>query len=131
MAKCVDDCVLALKSFLNPKNYENLSLKESDPYFNLKPFDEEMFKSNKPLLLGYFKTNKFCDTSLANQRAVDIAVSALREKGHNLVEIELEDFEKASLAFVKLVKGNGLDGNRDMVNLKNLNNNKSFILEFI
>ncbi len=32
-----------------------------------------------------------------------------------MVEIYLEDFEKATLAFVKLVKGNGLEGNDDMV----------------
>lgn len=32
-----------------------------------------------------------------------------------MVEIYLEDFEKATLAFVKLVKGNGLEGNDDML----------------
>ena len=37
-----------------------------------------------------------------------------------MVEIYLEDFEKATLAFVKLVKGNGLEGNDDMVKKENI-----------
>lgn len=66
MAKCVDDCAIALQSFLNPDNYKSLSLKESDPYFNLRPFDFNLYKSDEKLKIGYFKTHKFCDASLAN-----------------------------------------------------------------
>jgi Asp-tRNA(Asn)/Glu-tRNA(Gln) amidotransferase A subunit family amidase len=51
------------------------------------------------LTIGYFKTQRICEASLANQRAVEEAVEALRKKGHKVKEIEVKDFEEGLFRF--------------------------------
>ncbi|XP_071116840.1 vitamin D3 hydroxylase-associated protein-like [Haliotis cracherodii] len=82
MAKDVDSLVMCMKALLVP------SLSNAWPLTQVLPFDTEIYESRKQLRIGYFKTNGVLAPVPAVERGVDMAVAALKKRGHTVVKFE-------------------------------------------
>jgi len=101
IAKSVDDCVLLTKAFT--ENLDSFKMYESVLHQVIRPFDDSIYTNrSKKLKIGYFKTYECFEASMSNQRAVDVAIQALREAGHELVEVELPNIERTILLFFEI-----------------------------
>lgn len=63
----------------------------------------------KKLRIGYFKTDDFLPASPACQRAVDMSVEALRQAGHECVEVSIPNMKKAMMLFVAMTSADGYE----------------------
>ncbi|KAL4484611.1 hypothetical protein ABPG74_019788 [Tetrahymena malaccensis] len=116
IAKSVDDCILFMEA-LNNKEVLNMKLYESLLHQLYLPFDQKLLheQTSKKLKIGYFKTFEPIDATLANQRAVQITVDALRELGHEVVEIEIPNIERLVYIFFKVTSSDNLKGFEDQL----------------
>ncbi|XP_046552489.1 vitamin D3 hydroxylase-associated protein-like isoform X1 [Haliotis rubra] len=82
MAKDVDSLMMCMKALLVP------ALSNAWPLVQIVPFDTEIYESRKSLRIGYFKSNGFLEPVPAVERGVDMAVVALKKRGHTVVKFE-------------------------------------------
>lgn len=71
------------------------------------PFDEEKYKSTKPLVIGYYVDDGHFTPSTAAKRAVMEAVDALKAKGHTLVQFQPHNVLEAISWFFTFMTGDG------------------------
>ncbi len=108
LTKSVRDVNLLMKALLNGAAHKTAELRERDAFYIRKQWEEEVALSKpKQLRIGYYKSVDFSPTSLANQRAVEEAVQALKKQGHQLVEVELPNAEELILVFFEIVSAEG------------------------
>lgn len=103
IARNVDDLIQVTRVFLNDKTYDQLPLRVKDPYYFPYAFDDHICESEKPLRIGYFKSFEFIPACKANQRGVETAIEALEQKGHEIVQFDLDEaaFKKLTELFYK------------------------------
>lgn len=70
-------------------------------------FNQEVYASSKKLKIGYFHHDGHFLPSAANSRAIDVAVNALKEKGHTLVEFKLHGVQRLLHAFFTYLFADG------------------------
>lgn len=103
IARTVDDCALFLKAVLVPKLFQGDR--------NVAPltFDDVQYRSNRPLRVGYFETDRWFEPCLTAKRAVREAVAALCQAGHTCIPFEppTDGWDHYGL----LVAINGAEGN--------------------
>ena len=100
ITRSVDDLTLFLKSLFK---YENRNV---DPTVAPVPWNDN-FKLNEKLNIGYVVTEEFFGSSKAHRRAVLEVAEALRNKGHNLIDITIPNFEKSIIAILALSSSDG------------------------
>jgi Asp-tRNA(Asn)/Glu-tRNA(Gln) amidotransferase A subunit family amidase len=104
LGKSVDDLALWMKTALTEKYHT-----EPDPYIKLLPFNSHTYLSHqkKTLKIGYFLSHEVLETTAASQRAVSEVVQALKQLGHEVVEIELPNFVNIFQAFFAEISSEG------------------------
>ncbi|KAL4484614.1 hypothetical protein ABPG74_019791 [Tetrahymena malaccensis] len=116
IGKSVDDLVLFFRQLSDPQYLQKFKLFEKDPFFpQLQINEAELSNQKQQRRFGYFKTLEYFDSSLANQRAVEIAVEKLRAQGHQLVEITLPNVEQISEGFIQFLVADGFEGIYDLL----------------
>ncbi|KAL4484607.1 hypothetical protein ABPG74_019784 [Tetrahymena malaccensis] len=111
ICKNMDDCILLMEA-LNHKELLNIKLNIGLSHQLYVPFDKEILygKNQQKLKIGVLKTIEEFDASLANQRAVQMTVDALREQGHEIVDIQIPNIERLVYIFYQLCSMDGLKG---------------------
>ena len=112
IAKTVRDLNLMMK-VLSSEKIRTFGPHEGDPYYKYTPWNDEEFNSTYKKNIGYIKSHPYFPASTANQRAVEIAVQALKELGHEVIEVELPAFQELSDLLVKDVFSSNL---KDIIN---------------
>ena len=108
ITKSVRDADLMMKVLLNSEAHNKATLTERDPVYLRKEWkDSNVQQAFKPLRIGYFKSTNMFPTTPANRRAVEEAAQALRNKGHELVEVEFPNIEEVALLFFESVSCEG------------------------
>ena len=116
MGKCVDDLVLVMQALTNTAKIESLPVTQRDIYRVIKPFDQTIYKDRSTKLrIGYFKTFSYFDATVANQRGVEIGVEALRQKGHEVIEIEFPLAKEIMKHFLIHVASDNLQGYKEII----------------
>jgi fatty acid amide hydrolase len=82
LARSVDDLTLYMKAICNSK-----LMNELDPYRPPLTFNNDLYDGKDNLKLGYFSSSTYFPTAAPCKRAVDMAVEALRNKGHTCVDL--------------------------------------------
>ena len=111
LARSVDDLVLYMKAVCG-----NNLMNHVDPYRPPLEFNDKMYTDTRstcgsptPLKIGYFSSCEYFPTSRPCQRAVDMAVEALRNRGHICVNIS-KAMPSLALGFEIYVKTLVCDG---------------------
>ncbi|KAL4484616.1 hypothetical protein ABPG74_019793 [Tetrahymena malaccensis] len=116
ICKSVDDLILFFRQLSDPQYLQKFKLHERDPFFPTQQINEsELSNNKKQRRFGYFKTLKSFDCTLANQRAVEIAVDKLRAQGHQLVEINLPDVDSIKNGFIQFLLSDEFEGIYDLL----------------
>jgi fatty acid amide hydrolase len=103
LARCTDDLVLVMRSFLQENMWFN------DPQIPRQPWRDERFADKKRLTIGFYTTDNWFTPAPACIRAVNEAAEALRKLGHKVIPYTPIDVPEAVRLFVGIV---GADGNR-------------------
>ncbi|KAL4474498.1 hypothetical protein ABPG72_016176 [Tetrahymena utriculariae] len=121
ICKSVDDLILFFRQLSDPQYLTKFKLHEIDTFFPLMQIDEAQLNNNKKQRrFGYFKTLKQFDCTLANQRAVEIAVEKLRAQGHQLVEITLPNIEQIRDGFIQFLLSDELMCIKDLLSKEDI-----------
>lgn len=83
MARDVDSLVLCMQALLNDDMFH------LDPTVPPMPFNMQMYRSSKPLRIGYLENDGFCQPSPSMARAVREVKVLLEQAGHTLVPFSL------------------------------------------
>lgn len=75
--------------------YNSPELFAADPYVIPLPFQTDAYTSDKPLCIGWYEDNGFCQATEPCKRVVREAKRILEAKGHRLVEFVPPDVGKA------------------------------------
>ncbi|KAL4484615.1 hypothetical protein ABPG74_019792 [Tetrahymena malaccensis] len=126
ICKSVDDLILFFRQLSDPQYLKKFKLHEIDTFFPQIQIDEAQLSNNKKQRrFGYFKTLKQFDCTLANQRAVEIAVEKLKAQGHQLVEITLPNVEQIRDGFVQFLLSD------ELMSIKDLISKEDFVKEYM
>ncbi|CAJ1060400.1 LOW QUALITY PROTEIN: fatty-acid amide hydrolase 1 [Xyrichtys novacula] len=102
MARDVDSLALCMQAMLNDDMFT------LDPSVPPMPFNMQIYRSAKPLRIGYLENDGFCQPSPSMARAVREVKVLLEKAGHTLVPFSLQ---KVSQSFYELVvRGVAADG---------------------
>eukprot|EP00056_Hartaetosiga_gracilis_P004592 m.76417 g.76417 ORF g.76417 m.76417 type:complete len:637 (-) comp11880_c0_seq2:2538-4448(-) len=102
MAPTVDGLLLLMRSMCSDVLYHR------DLSIPPLPFNEKMFNKKK-LRIGVFsrRNHFFMKPTEGCLRAVDIAVDVLKKQNHEVVEVEMPDFEETILLFYAIMTADG------------------------
>lgn len=64
--------------------FDAVTVAEADPYVSTQPFNRSVYESTKPLRIGYYDYDGFCEALPTSKRAVAQAKVMLEEQGHTL-----------------------------------------------
>ncbi|CAF1312306.1 unnamed protein product [Adineta ricciae] len=103
LARCTDDLVLVMRSFLQETMWTE------DTETPRQPWREERFNEQERLTIGYYTNDNWFSPAPACIRAVNEAADALRKLGHKVVPYTPIDIPEAVRLYVGLV---GADGAR-------------------
>ncbi len=103
LARCTDDLVLVMRSFLQESMWHN------DPELPRQPWRDERFTDKKRLTIGFYTDDNWFRPAPACIRAVNEAAEALRKLGHTVIPYTPIDVPEAVRLFVGII---GADGNR-------------------
>ncbi len=103
LARCTDDLVLVMRSFLQENMWSN------DPQLARQPWREELFKDKKRLTIGFYTNDNWFSPAPACIRAVNEAAETLRKLGHKVIPYTPIDIPEAVRLFCGII---GADGNR-------------------
>lgn len=101
LARCTDDLVLFMRSFLREDMWEN------DPQLIRQPWRDEVFKDKKRLTIGYYTNDNWFPAAPACIRAVNEAAEALRKLGHTVIPYTPIDVPEALRIFVGIIGADG------------------------
>ncbi|CAG9335017.1 unnamed protein product [Blepharisma stoltei] len=87
LAKSVEDCALYMKVACTDTSFN------SDPRVIPICWKEETYKDKRNLKIGYVGSNAYWPLPAAMERALEIAKQSLHNRGHELIEIQLPDFD--------------------------------------
>jgi len=103
LARCTDDLVLVMRSLLQETMWCD------DPQLVKQPWNDERFKDNKRLTIGFYTNDNWFPPAPACIRAVNEAAEALRKLGHTVIPYTPIDVPEAVRLFVGII---GADGSR-------------------
>ncbi|CAF0926090.1 unnamed protein product [Rotaria sordida] len=103
LARCTDDLVLVMRSFLQENMWYN------DPEVARQPWRNERFIDKKRLTIGFYTNDNWFPPAPACIRAVNEAAEVLRKLGHRVIPYTPIDIPEAVRIFVGII---GADGNR-------------------
>mmetsp|Transcript_5917 Transcript_5917/g.9187 ORF Transcript_5917/g.9187 Transcript_5917/m.9187 type:complete len:599 (+) Transcript_5917:126-1922(+) len=118
MARCVDDLELVMRVW-----HEDGKMHNDDSVVPPLSWKSNIYTSSskKKLKFGYFTDDGYFDSCAAAKRAVIETVEALKEAGHEVVELKF-NFEQLCWSFVKLMSAEGgLQGFIDSLEGEELN----------
>lgn len=101
LARCVDDLILVMKTFLQ----EMMWLE--DPALARQPWREERFQEKKKLTIGYIIDDHWFPPAPACRRAVEEAAQHLRNLGHTLRPYEPINISEGVRLFASLIQADG------------------------
>jgi Asp-tRNA(Asn)/Glu-tRNA(Gln) amidotransferase A subunit family amidase len=93
ICRTVEDVILVHQYLYEEENYRDVPPELLDPYIKHIPFNWSILNNPPKCKIGLVKALRTTRVSKANERAVDVAASALRKKGHEVVEVELGGIE--------------------------------------
>ncbi|CAD8180408.1 unnamed protein product [Paramecium pentaurelia] len=109
LGRSVDDLIVMLGVLFNSKNYSELPLSTQDPYWKPQDLNFTQISKKDKLKIGYIE--QFNDLLPPNcmKRAVQEACQALINKGHEIVQINLDQEleHELAVAFPRLVAAEG------------------------
>ncbi|CAF3415381.1 unnamed protein product [Rotaria socialis] len=106
LARCTDDLVLVMRSFLQENMWHN------DPELIRQPWRNERFIDKKRLTIGFYTNDTWFPAAPACIRAVNEAAEALRKVGHTVIPYTPIDVPEALRLFLGII---GADGNRHLL----------------
>ena len=103
IARSVEDCALFMKAVWNENTFCN------DTTIAPLPFNEEKYRMNKPMRIGYFFTDEWFEPCTAVKRGLLETIEGLKKAGHTCIPFSLptNGWEIYSL----LISINAADGN--------------------
>lgn len=101
MGKTVEDIALVLKSLFNKDMWDEDT--ETVPL----PWNEEEYRSERKLRIGYVEEDRFFAVSPGNKRAVLEAVEGLKSAGHEVVKVDFPNFERATIQYLAIMSSAG------------------------
>jgi Asp-tRNA(Asn)/Glu-tRNA(Gln) amidotransferase A subunit family amidase len=102
LARCTDDLVLVMRSWLKPKMWHN------DPAIAGQPWREERYTESKKFTIGYYINDNYMPAAPSCIRAVEEAADTFRQLGHTLVPYKPFDVCEAVRLYVAIVGADGL-----------------------
>lgn len=105
--RCVDDVAVMLKVIFDKK--EELPPIADDFYWQPHPFNDDLYRCNKKLKVGYITGYSLLPPATCMKRAVDITKQVLKDIGHEVVEFQIEEklIEDIMAMFFRILSAEG------------------------
>ncbi|CAF1381919.1 unnamed protein product [Adineta steineri] len=101
LARCTDDLVLVMRSFLQENLWHN------DPYLCRQPWRDERFQDKKRLTIGFYTNDNWFPPAPACIRAVNEAADALRKLGHTVIPYTPINVQEAMRLILGIIGADG------------------------
>ena len=126
IGRSIDDLNLMMQSLLDEKTWSNKGSGVKDQLINVKFWNKKIvYQGVKKSRIGVFRTSDFFGTSKSNKRALNEVVQILKNKGHEIIEIDDLPIIESFKIFFQLITAEG-----DARFIKDVSNGEKIIAEY-